>query len=94
MTIEEQRDFLLSVVRRLYFELGVYRVFTEFGKLSAGDDAVNRILAEARQDKTLRSHVNSFVQGFEASLELGTSDDPEKVLREFLEQLGGKQKPN
>lgn len=94
MTIEEQRDFLLSVLRRLYTELGVYRVFIEFGKLSAGEAAVNRILDEARQDTTLRSHVNSFVQGFEASLALSPSGDPEQVLCEFLSQLDGRQKTN
>ena len=50
MTTEEQRDYLLSVLRRLYFELGVYRVFIEFGKLSVGEADVNRILSEARQN--------------------------------------------
>jgi hypothetical protein len=94
MTIEEQRDYLLSVLRRIYLELGVYRVFIEFGKLSAGEDGVNKILNEARQDPTLQSHVNSFVQGFEASLALSPPGDPERVVREFLTQFGGTQNPN
>ncbi|MFZ0301887.1 MAG: hypothetical protein WAL75_04350 [Terracidiphilus sp.] len=94
MTIEEQRDYLLSVLRRLYLEVGVYRVFIEFGKLSMGDAAVNEILDEARKNSALLSHVNSFVQGFEASLTLSPHGDPEGVLREFLSQFGGKQKPN
>ena len=59
-----------------------------------GETAVDKILNEAREDPTLRSHVDSFVQGFEASLALSPRGDPERVLREFLLQFGGKQKPN
>jgi hypothetical protein len=94
MTLEEQRDFLLSVLRRLYLELGVYMVFIEFGKLSVGDAEVDKILDAARREPALRSHVNSFVQGFEASLTLSPPVDPEKVLREFLSLLSSKEKPN
>lgn len=94
MNTEEQNAFLLKLLHRLYFELGVYRVFVEFGRLSIGEEALEKLLLEARQNPALREHVDSYFEGFAASLPLSGGIDPNQALREFLSQLGSKQKPN
>jgi hypothetical protein len=94
MNTEEQNGFLLNLLHRLYFELGVYRVFVEYGRLAMGEVNLEKILREARENKTLREHVDSYFQGLQASLHLSGSIDPNQALREFLTQLGSKGKPN
>jgi hypothetical protein len=94
MNPEEQNEFLLRLLNRLYFELGVYRVFVEFGRLSIGDENLENILAQARQDPLLKEYVDSSCEGLAASLHLSGSIDPNQVIREFLSQLGSKGKPN
>ena len=94
MNTEEQNAFLFNLLNRLYFELGVYRVFVEFGRLSIGDKALEEKLTQARQDPALRKHVDSYCEGLAASLRLSRGIDPNQVVREFLSQLGSKEKPN
>ncbi len=94
MNTEEQNAYLLKLLHRLYFELAVYRVFVEFGRLSIGNEQLEKLLREARENSTLREHVDSYCEGLATSLRLSHGIDPDQALREFLSQVGSKQKPN
>jgi len=94
MTAEERSDYLLKLIDRFYFELGVYRVLVEYAKLAVGPEDSDRLLREARKNPTLRAHVEASIEGLRASLHLSCGTDPDQVLREFLTQLGSKGKPN
>ena len=94
MNTEDQNAFLLKLLHRLYFELGVYRVFVEYGRLSMGDESLESILRDARQNTTLQTHVDSYCEGLSASLHLSHGIDPDQALREFLARFDSREKPN
>lgn len=94
MNVEMQNANLIKFLRRLLFEVGVYRVLVEYAKLAVGPDVGVRILREARQSDILRENIEAYFQGFLASLPQSEDIDPDLALREFLTALNSKQKPN
>jgi hypothetical protein len=94
MTPEEQNTYLLKLLDRFHFELGVYLVLVEYAKLAVGAEHIDKLARDARKNPTLRAHAQASIEGVEASLHLSHGNDPDQVLREFLAQFGSKEKPN
>ncbi len=94
MNLEMQNANLIKFLDRLLFEVAVYRVLVEYAKLSLGSEFGQKMLRDARQNQTLRDRTKAYFEGFVASLPQSSDIDPDLALREFLTQLGSKQKPN
>jgi hypothetical protein len=94
MTLEKQNEFLLSLVDRLYLELGAYVAFLEWVKLLAEGEDVEAILTQCRLDSALRSHVDATLQNLSAKLIQSEQLAPDRAYREFLERWTPKGKPN
>ena len=94
MNIREQNDYLFNLMQRLYLELGVYIVFTEFVKSLVGDRDVDQILGQCRRDPALESFVVSYCEVFQAALPVSEKLDPDQAMREFVLQCQTKGRPD
>jgi hypothetical protein len=94
MNAEKQNEFLLTLVRRLYLELGAHLGFLEWVKLVGKGEDIEEILAQCRFDPAVRPHVDAYMQSL--SVELFESDqlDSDRAYREFLELWTSKRMPN
>lgn len=94
MDREKQNEFLLSLLNRLYFELGAYVSFFEWVRLVSEGEDIDGILSQCRLDPALRSHVDATLLELSAKL-TGTDElDPDQAYREFLERWTPKGKVN
>jgi len=91
MNIEKQNEFLLSLVNRLYLEVGAHKVLAEMAKNRMGSREVDSILAEARSDSALRSHTESACEILAAALPLVEDSQADRMLAGFLSRLNGQQ---
>lgn len=94
MNIEKQNEFLLSLVNRLYLEVGAYRVLGEIARNSLGSGKVDSILADARSDSMLRSRVDSSCLILSAGLPLADEEDADRLMTQFLAQSNRRQAPD
>jgi hypothetical protein len=86
MTLEKQNEFLLSLVNRLYVELGAYVSFLEWVKLLAEGEDIDGILAKCRRDPALQIHVDATLRDLSAKLIQSDQFEPDRAYREFLER--------
>jgi hypothetical protein len=90
----EQNAYLLSLVKALSQELGVYLTFAEVVKMIVGEAEVDDMLAKVRRDPDLGNHVETYFQFLSATLSASGAMDPQIALQALLSQWNTRGKPN
>jgi len=86
MDIERQNKFLLSLVNRLFSDLGAHLSFVLWVKMLVPGEDIDGVRDQARVDPELKKYVDAFLQGLSVSLSESDQLDPDRVYREFLRQ--------
>jgi hypothetical protein len=94
MTIEKQNEFLLSLVNRLFLDLGAHLSFVLWVKILVPSENIDGVRDQARLDSELKAYVDAYMQGLSTTLRESVQSDPDRVYREFLRQWTPQAKVN
>lgn len=86
MDLEKQNEFLLSLVNRLFVDLGAHLSFVLWVKMLVPGEDIDGVRDQARIDPGLLAYVDAYMQGLAVSLSESDQLEPDRVYREFLRQ--------